>query len=117
MQYTEKTEMGLADGDKKYFACPECGKHYRVRFDGGRYRCRQCRFMFQVPGPRTEPRTEKGAAISRMIKGLAVTLAVLFLVNAVEAVLLFRFYRRVQPLLRTANEAVQFMKEISEKFD
>ncbi len=107
----------MADSDQKFFACPECGKHYQVRFNGGRYRCRQCRSMFQVPGHGAEPRAEKGAAISRMIKGLVVTVAVLFLVNAVEAVLLFRFYRRVQPLLRTANEAVQFMKEISEKFD
>jgi rubredoxin len=110
-------EAELVDMEQKFFACPECGKQYKVRFNGGRYQCKQCRFIFDVPRNDAGSQGRKHGAANRLIKGLMLMVAVLFIINSVEAFLLFRFYRRVQPLVKTADEAVKFMKEISDKFD
>jgi ribosomal protein L37AE/L43A len=110
-------EADLTEQEQKFFACPDCGKPYKVRFNGARYQCRQCRSMFHVPGGGAETRKPENASLHRLVRWLMLMVALLFAANSIEAFLLFRFYRRVQPLVKTANEAVQFMKEISNKFE
>jgi ribosomal protein L37AE/L43A len=110
-------EADLADREQKFFACPECGKSYKVRFNGAGYQCRQCRSMFHVPGDGAETRSQDQTSLNRLVKFLLLMVALLFAANSVEAFLIVRFYRRVQPLVKTANEAVQFMKQLSDKFE
>ncbi|HEX9934494.1 MAG TPA: hypothetical protein VGB38_04795 [bacterium] len=103
--------------EQKFFACPECGSKYRVQFNGGRFRCRQCRFLFQVPDSRIETRKTNPGPSNGRIAWLTAVLVILLFMNGIEAFLMVRFYRRVQPLVKTAGEAVKYIKEISGKFD